>query len=329
MMIDYSVIIRTIGKAGEKYQNLLDSIAALVPQPKEVIVVLPEGYDEPAEKLGWETFYYSPKGMVAQRMCGVVKCKTPYALICDDDVSFGPDFVQKLHEPIEMGLAGLSAGPLYSFLPQKGIRAFINAISGAAVPTLFHKDRYVSVLRTAGYSYNRHLQPDKRRYYESQSLAGTCFFADISALRNVAFDEEKWIDANGYSAYEDQTMFYKAWLRGIHTVVVADANYEHQDAKTSTRNNKPVVTRCLVINRIIFWHRFIYCMEKTYLAKSWARIAFAYRMMWVRLWALLDYARGRYTGTDLKLAFQACRDGWQYTKSAEYASLPSVNKVEL
>ena len=29
MMIDYSVIIRTIGKAGEKYQNLLDSIAAL------------------------------------------------------------------------------------------------------------------------------------------------------------------------------------------------------------------------------------------------------------------------------------------------------------
>ena len=49
MTIDYSVIIRTIGKAGEKYQNLLNSIAALVPQPKEVIVVLPEGYDEPAE----------------------------------------------------------------------------------------------------------------------------------------------------------------------------------------------------------------------------------------------------------------------------------------
>lgn len=326
MTIDYSVIIRTIGKAGEKYQNLLNSIAALVPQPKEVIVVLPEGYDEPAEKLGWETFYYSAKGMVAQRMHGVAQCKTPYALICDDDVCFGSDFVQKLHEPIEKGFAGLSSGPLYSFLPEKGIRAAVNTLSGAAAPTVFHTDRYVSVLRTAGYSYNRHLHPEKKRFYESQSLAGTCFYADISKLRSVGFAEEKWIDANGYSAYEDQTMFYKAWLRGIRTVVVADAYYVHQDAKTSTRNNKPIVTRCLVINRIIFWHRFIYCIEKTPVAKIWARLAFAYRMAWLRLWAYIDLARGRYTREDVKLVFQACKDGWEYVASTEYLGLPAVNK---
>lgn len=326
MTIEYSVIIRTIGKAGEKYQNLLNSISALVPQPKEVIVVLPEGYDEPAEKLGWETFYYSPKGMVAQRMYGVAQCTTPYALICDDDVTFGPDFVQKLHEPIEMGLSGLSSGPLYSFLPEKGIRAVVNTLSGAATPTIFHKGRYVSVLRTAGYSYNRYLQSKKKRFYDSQSLAGTCFYADIAMLKRVGFDEEKWIDVNGYSAYEDQTMFYKAWLREIRTVVVADAYYVHQDAKTSTRNNKPIVTRCLIINRIIFWHRFIYRMEKTSVAKLWARLAFAYRMVWLRLWAYIDFARGRNTKDDVALIFQACKDGWAYTKSEEYRSLPAVRK---
>lgn len=326
MTIEYSVIIRTIGKAGEKYQNLLNSISALVPQPKEVIVVLPEGYDEPTEKLGWETFYYSPKGMVAQRMYGVAQCKSPYALILDDDISFGVDFVQKLHEPIALGLAGLSSGPLYSFLPEKGIRAAVNTLSGAAAPTIFHKDRYVSVLRTAGYSYNRHLQPEKKRFYESQSLAGTCFYADISKLRSIGFEKEKWIDANGYSAYEDQTMFYKAWLRGIRTVVVADAYYVHQDAKTSTRNNKPVVTRCLIINRIIFWHRFIYRIEKTTFAKAWARLAFAYRMVWLRLWAYIDLFRGRYTKEDVQLVFQAIEDGWKYVKTAEYRSLPTVCK---
>lgn len=328
-MIEYSVIIRTIGKAGEKYQNLLNSIAALVPQPQEVIVVLPEGYDEPAEKLGWETFCYSPKGMVAQRMYGIAQCKTPYALICDDDVSFGPDFVEKLHQPIEMGLSSLSSGPLYSFLPQKGIRAVVNTISGAAAPTLFHKNRYVSVLRTAGYSYNRHLRPEKKRFYTSQSLAGTCFYADVSALKKVGFDKEIWIDANGYSAYEDQTMFYKAWVMGIRTVVVADAYYVHQDAKTSTRNNKPTVTRCLIINRIIFWHRFIYSMEKSPAARTWARIAFAYRMMWLRIWALIDYARGRYTREDVSLVFQSCKDGWNYIKSEEYLALPAVRKEQL
>ena len=78
MSINYSVIIRTTGKAGEKYRKLLNSIAALQPQPKEVIVVLPEGYALPETKLGWETFYHCPKGMVTQRLHGIKMCKTAY-----------------------------------------------------------------------------------------------------------------------------------------------------------------------------------------------------------------------------------------------------------
>lgn len=327
-MIQYSVIIRTIGKAGEKYQNLLDSIAALEPQPQEVIVVLPEGYSEPKEKLGWERYYYSPKGMVAQRVYGVARCKTPYALICDDDVSFDPDFVQKLHKPIEEGLAGLSAGPLYSFLPEKGVRSIKDILSGAAMPTIFHKDRYCSVLRTAGYSYSRNLDYEGIAFYNTQTLPGTCFYADVFALRYVMFEDEKWIDANGYSAYEDQTMFYKALLRGIKTVVVPDALYVHQDARTSTRNNKSVVMRCLAINRIIFWHRFIYSMEQSVVMKLWARICFAYRMFWLRSWAVIDYARGRYKKEDVRILLQACKDGWRYVRSTEYLELPSVSKEQ-
>ena len=324
--IQYSVIIRTIGKAGEKYQNLLDSIARLEPQPEEVIVVLPDGYAEPEEKLGWETFYYSPKGMVAQRTYGIAKCKTPYALICDDDICFEADFVQKLHEPIAKGLCGLSSGPLYSFLPVKGPKAFVSAICGAAAPTVFHKDRYVSVLRTAGYSYNRHLQPEKRRFYESQSLAGTGFYADVSALRSIGFEEETWIDASGYSAYEDQTMFYKAWLNDVRTMVVSDAYYVHQDAKTSTRNNKPIVLRCLAMNRIIFWHRFIYSMEKTAPGRAWAKLCFGYRLLMGRIFTYIKYFRKRYSKEDVQTVLQAYRDGWQYIKSEAYSKLPPALK---
>ena len=201
--IDYSVIIRTIGKAGEKYQHLLDSIKKLQPQPREVIVVLPEGYAEPAEKLGWETFYYSPKGMVIQRMYGVQKCKTPYALILDDDIAFESDFVQKLHEPIAMGLGKLSAGPLYSFLPVKGAKALISAISGASAPTIFHKDRYISVLRTTGYSYNRKLKLETK-FYESQSLPWTCFYADIEAMKQIGLEDEVWLDAKeGFAGIDE------------------------------------------------------------------------------------------------------------------------------
>jgi len=324
--IDYSVIIRTTGKAHEKYQALLDAIDALEPRPREVIVVLPEGYALPDEKLGWETFYFCPKGMVIQRMTGIQKCKTPYALICDDDVCFGSDFVQKLYAPIREGLCSLSAGPLYSFLPEPGVKAMISAICGAGVPTLFHRNRYVSVLNTTGYSYNRHLNPKKKKYYGAQSLAWTCFFADVERLRQIELEDEVWLDAHGYSAYDDQTMFYKAWLRKINTIVVADACYEHKDAKTSTQNNKPAVLYSLHMNRFIFWHRFLYSMKRTMIGKVWTRLCWLYRLFWIKTWSRLDRMRGRYSAEDLQIIQKAWRDAREYIRSEPYRNLPPVCK---
>lgn len=322
----YSVIIRTTGKAHEKYQALLDSVAALDPQPKEIIVVLPEGYEVPKEKLGRETFYFCPKGMVIQRMTGINKCKTPYALICDDDVCFGSDFVKKLYEPVSQGLCSLSAGPLYSFLPEPGFKAVMSAICGAGVPTVFHRDRYVSVLNTTGYSYNRHLNPGKKKYYGAQSLAWTCFFADVERLRAIELEDETWLDAHGYSAYDDQTMFYKAWLRDIKTIVVADAYYEHKDAKTSTQNNKPAVLYSLHMNRVIFWHRFLYSMKSNMIGKAWTRLALSYRMFWIRFWLRIDLLRKRYSKDDIEIINNAHKDAWIYLKSKEYRDLPPVCK---
>ena len=157
-MIDYSVIIRTTGKAGEKYRRLLQSIASLEPQPREVIVVLPEGYALPEDQLGWETFCFCPKGMVIQRLHGIDQCKTPYALISDDDIAFDPDFVRKLHEPLASGGYGISAGPLPEFFPGKGLPTIMSVLTGASGPTLFHKERYNTLWRTTGYSFNRNIQ---------------------------------------------------------------------------------------------------------------------------------------------------------------------------
>lgn len=49
---DYSVTIRTLGTAEDKYQRTLDSIATQSIQPKEVIIVLANGYECPKEQLG-------------------------------------------------------------------------------------------------------------------------------------------------------------------------------------------------------------------------------------------------------------------------------------
>lgn len=318
MNIDYSVIIRTTGKAGEKYKKLLQSIDALNPKPLEVIVVLPEGYVLPEERLGWERFCFCPKGMVVQRMYGIKQCRSQYALICDDDVQFDSNFIQKLHEPVAEGLCSFSIGPLYSFLPKPGYRALIDTISGAAVPSVFHKERYVSVLSSTGYSYNRNIQNMKKRHFETQSAAWTCFYANINALRCLDFETEQiWLDKNGYSAMDDQTMFYKAWLLGYKTFVVVDAEYVHLDAKTSTTGYRKPVLYASAFNRVIFWHRFIFLKKKTLWGKSWARLCFSHYVFMQKVRDVLK----RMPKDDYKIKADGYRDGWRYLKTEEYSSL--------
>ena len=318
-MIDYSVIIRTTDKAGEKYRKLLQSISALVPQPKEIIVVLPEGYELPADRLGWETFYHCPKGMVIQRLYGIAQCKTPYALISDDDIAFGPDFVQKLHAPLVTGEYGISAGPLPEFFPGKGLPTILSVLTGASGPSLFHKHRYNTVWKTTGYSFNRKLKPG--RLYETQSAPWTCFYADIQKLRSIRFEDELWLDKNGYSAHDDTCMFYKAWLRGIKSVIVADAPYQHLDARTSTQHN-PKVAYAGAFNTVVFWHRFVYSSCKTRTEKLWACLCFRYHLSASGLFRLLNDLRKH--SNDSKNARAGIHAAWAWIKSPEYDTLPSI-----
>lgn len=319
-MIDYSVIIRTTGKAGEKYRKLLSSISALEPKPREVIVVLPEGYALPEERLGWETFCFCTKGMVIQRLYGIAQCKTKYALISDDDIAFDPDFVRKLTAPLETGEYGISAGPLPEFFPGKGLPTIMSVLTGASGPTLFHKDRYNTVWKTTGYSFNRNLKAGK--YYETQSAAWTCFYADVEKLRSIRFEDELWLDRNGYSAHDDTAMFYKAWLRGVKSVIVADAPYRHLDAKTSTRGNKEKALYATGFNDVVFWHRFL--SGKSFPERIWSRLCIQYRLGTQWLYNRLNKLRGRMTMEEIRAFESGITAGWAWLDSGEYKNLPSI-----
>lgn len=324
--IPYSVVIRTTGQAGEKYARLLSCIAQLQPAPEQVIVVLPEGVQPPKEQLGYELFYSCPRGMVRQRLHGLDCCKSPYALFCDDDIAFPPNFVQKLHKPLEEGVAQFSAGPLLSFFPQKGPRALLSAAMGSTAPMLPWRHMYVRVLRSTGYSYNRRIDPSKHTYYETQSLAWTCFYAKTEAMHRIRLEDETWLDAHGYAAMDDQTMFYKAWLRGMRTVVVADAPYEHLDAKTSTKTpqSKPYVNYSAGFNRTVFWHRFLFSMRGNIWARVLDQICFSYMCFCTSLYSKINIMRGKKDAGDHYKLVEGLKDGIRYTKSWEYKNLPPV-----
>ena len=88
--MEYTAVIRTLGKAGEKYHKLLDSLVSQTVKPKQIIVYIAEGYPIPKETVGIERYVYVKKGMVAQRALHYDEVDTEYILFLDDDV-FLPD----------------------------------------------------------------------------------------------------------------------------------------------------------------------------------------------------------------------------------------------
>ena len=66
-IMEYIVVIRTLGTAGDKYQQLLDSLNKQTIQPSKILVYIAEGYSIPKETIGKEQYIYVKKGMVAQR----------------------------------------------------------------------------------------------------------------------------------------------------------------------------------------------------------------------------------------------------------------------
>lgn len=325
-MINYSVIIRTTGKAGLKYQKLLDSVSKLEPKPREVIVVLPENSQLPPEKLGWEKYYFCKKGMVSQRLFGIYNCTSRYALICDDDVCFERDFVTKLHQPIQEGVANLSAGPLLSYLPPKGYKSILYSLTGAAVPRWFANGKYISVLSTTGYSYYRKINTKKHMYFDAESLPWTCFYGEIDALKKIHLEDERWLELHGYACMDDQTMFYKAHLLGIKTVVVSDAVYQHLDAKTS-RKELSDIAYSMEFNRYIFWHRFIYCMDGK-LKKVWDIFCIAYYFGVKSLYNVYRYIKGELDKDAINAKKKALKDAKKYVKTEEYKGLPKIRCIQ-
>ncbi len=92
----YSVAIRTLGKAGEKYRRTLQSIANQSHKPEEVIIVITHGYDLPKERLGNERFVIGDKGMVAQQARCFAESTSQWTLATDDDVEMEPTLIEQL-----------------------------------------------------------------------------------------------------------------------------------------------------------------------------------------------------------------------------------------
>lgn len=329
-MAGYSIAIRTLGRAGEKYQKLLDSIAHSTLQPDKIVVVLPEGFALPKEQLGCEEFVFCPKSMVGQRLEALKYIDSEYTLFLDDDISFEPDFISKLMKPLEAGEFDCSTGPLFSFFPASKAGKIVGTLTASVSISVFHRDMYVKILRSGGWSYHT-FNTKEERYYPTDSFAWTCFLIRTDTMRNLNMDDEiSWLEKNEYAYGDDRTMAYKLVKRGYRSCIVSNALYHHNDAKTSTspkemNNTKPMY--CKGFFQIVFWHRFIQNLECSKLMRIINLLCIGYWAVSMLGYHFVKAVLTRGYWPSLRSFHQGIVDGISFIHSTEYKELPSVQQI--
>ncbi len=316
-MMEYSVAIRTLGTAGEKYQRLLESLERQTVPPEQIVAYIAEGYPVPEETIGKEQYVYARKGMVAQRALRYDEIDTEYILFLDDDLVLGPDTVESMYEAMVQSGADVVAPDIFRNSGRGMMSRMLMFLSGRMVAR--HDDgRWgYKVMRNAGYSYNRN---PKKKVYMSQTNAGACFLCRKSDFLSIRFDEELWLDNQGYALGEDQTMYYKMYRKGLKVATLYDCDIEHLDAGD---NLNPGRERRLIYAdfrfKTIFWHRFIFMPEKSCLMKVWDCLCIGYAIMFTLTVSLL---KCRFPV--LKTKYDAVRDACGFIRSPEYRSLPLI-----
>ena len=84
--MSYSIAIRTLGTAGDKFNRELQSIACQTLKPEKVVIYIAQGYARPTGTIGIEQYVEVPKGMVAQRALPYAEIDSDYILLLDDDM---------------------------------------------------------------------------------------------------------------------------------------------------------------------------------------------------------------------------------------------------
>lgn len=318
--ISYSAVIRTLGTAGEKYQQLLNSLDKQTIQPDKIFVFIAEGYSIPKETIGKEKYIYVKKGMVAQRALDYKEVNSEYILFLDDDLSFSPGTVEDMFYLLKKYNADVISPDIYPnskrSLMSELLMTFSCRMRGRS------NDNYwgYKVMRNSGYSYNRN--PIKEIYF-SQTNAGACFICSKSNFLKISFCDELWMDKQKYALGDDQVMFYKMYLNGLRIITWYNHGFIHLDAGGNMNGSKKEL---LIYSdfrfKTIFWHRFIYKPDKYKISRFWSILCIAYT-----LFIALFISLVKFDFRILRLKFDAIYDAIHFINSYEYSKLPLVKKV--
>lgn len=318
--MEYTAIIRTLGKAGERYQRLLNSLATQTIAPKAIIVYIAEGYQIPSETIGIEHYIYVKKGMLAQRALPYDEIETEYILCLDDDLEFPPNSVERMFQLLIEHNANVISPDIFPNAQRPFTSEIMMTLSGRMRARRFDDIWGYKVMRTGGYSYNKNPQNE---IYISQTNAGACFLCKKEDFLKLNLNEELWVDQLHYPIGEDQVTYYKMYCCGLKQITWYNHHFIHLDAGGNmTVEKEKMRLYGDIYFKLVFWHRFLYAPEKSIFAKLWDILCITYYITFTLFISLIKCEL-----RILKTKWESLLDAYRFLHSEEYKSLPRIVKL--
>lgn len=320
---EYCVVIRTLGTAGNKYQSLLNSIDQQTIQPQKILVYIAEGYALPKETIGKEEYIRCSKGMVMQRSLPFDEVNTEYMLLCDDDISFPPDFVEKLFEGMDKH-QGDCISPCVSG-PNPGKQTWKQTLKRALISNEIPRrdDGWaVKIMRNGSYSYN--LNPSQE-IMPTQSAMFTCALIKKTTYQAIHFEDERWLDKFKYAQGDDLLFFYKLYMMNYNVLFIYNTGMIHLDAGTSSKKLPKDWYRKNQMIWFVIPYRIKYDLKNnTSFEKIRCINSYLIKMLLKFLVTPIRAIKERNPVILLDF-FRGIKDGYKYVHSTEYLEIPKYD----
>lgn len=287
----YSIAIRTLGTAGEKFRQELESIVRQTVQPERVLVYVAEtcGVKFVDGSIGREEYRYVKKGMVAQRALQYEELTSPYILLLDDDVELAPDSAERLLKSLIARDVDCVGADIFRN-QEMNIAQNIFAILTNWVCSHSDEQWAYKVTRTGAFSYLNGSKVAEMRAASTedygfclptQKLDGPCVMWKKSALLSLHWEDELWMDKLSEFAYGDDLVeSYKLFVNGGKLLLNYDAGVTYLNAKTASsayhHTHRKYYIRSMMSAMI--WIRFGFMDQGL-----GNRFAFALKCLWLLL----------------------------------------------
>lgn len=319
--LSYSIAIRTLGTAGEKYRRELESIRLQTIQPERVLIYIAEGYQRPDYTVGKEEYVWVKKGVMAQRILPYTEIESDCILMLDDDVLLEPDSVERMLQAMEENNADAVGADVFK-AHEMGLKMkAYAAITNLVFPHWGSRWAF-KVHRWGSFSYNNN--PSKS-FYWSQSCAGTAIIFRKESFMGFHPEEELWLESLGFPYGADQLVYYKFHCNGGRLGIIYNGGLTHLDARSGSgvfqksKEYNYVRTRALFMN----WYRCIYHNGKdTFISRLLSALAFGFKAVWLSF-VMCGVAVIRWDARFMSSYFKGLRDGHKIVRSPEFRSLPA------